>query len=202
MCVVLQNVPFSSPTLSWQGRHFRSPVASLSGALGFKYCDAKFSGKRFCGASSASSLNAPGNVWPFHHHLGEPPSCPQIPHGQWETSLSPWTPIDQSAFMPFGNLDQPCADWMPWAFRRSITTIVSPYVWLKKRHWVRCNNVSLGILVTPYDKRLIPIWLCGCCFFGFTLLSQVLFKYMKKIGSSFYCWRKTAELQSCWKFAV
>lgn len=72
-----------------KGGRCRSPVASLSGALGFKYCAAKFSGKRFCGASSASSLHAPGNVWPFHHHLGEPPSCPQIPHGQWETSLSP-----------------------------------------------------------------------------------------------------------------
>lgn len=66
--------------LSWQGRHCRSPVASLSVELSFKYCMAKFSGKRFCGASSASSLYAPGNVWPFHHHSGERSCSTRNPH--------------------------------------------------------------------------------------------------------------------------
>lgn len=86
---------FLAQRLSWQGRHFRSPVASLSGALSFKYCGAKFSGKRFCGASSASSLYAPGNVWPFHHHLGGASKLPPNPPwsmGDFALPLNPHRP--------------------------------------------------------------------------------------------------------------
>jgi hypothetical protein len=50
---------FLAQRLSWQGRHCRSPVASLSDALSFKCCTAKFSDKHVSGASSVSSLHAP-----------------------------------------------------------------------------------------------------------------------------------------------
>jgi hypothetical protein len=71
-----------------KGDRCRSPVASLSGARGFKYCAAKFSGKRYCGASSASSLHAPWNVWPFHYHSGERSCSTRNPHDRGKI-LSP-----------------------------------------------------------------------------------------------------------------
>ncbi len=81
---------FLAQRLSWQGRHCRSPVASLSGALSFKYCTAKFSCKRFSGASQALSLHAPSERVAVQSPFGGASKLPPKPPWSRENFISPF----------------------------------------------------------------------------------------------------------------
>ena len=81
---------FLAQRLSWQGKHYRSPVASLSDVLSFKYCMAKFSGKLICGALLASSLHAPSERVAVQSPFGGASKLPPKPPWPSEDFISPF----------------------------------------------------------------------------------------------------------------
>ena len=121
MCHFSSNAILARETL-------RSPLASLSDELGFKYCNAKFSGKNVCSASSTLSLCAPRNVWssiPFD----EPPSNFQTPMVK-ERLRSPLEsqPSTKELSMIFWKSYQPYTPWMLVSVSPFITS--ESYLWL------------------------------------------------------------------------